>query len=46
MTNNGCACDGDECGGGGSDDRYDDWYDEKYDDVGATSWTSSTTSLW
>ena len=34
MTTNGWACDGDECGGGGSDDRYDDRYDEKYDDVG------------
>ena len=34
MTTNGWACDGDDCGGGGSDDRYDDWYDEKYDDVG------------
>ena len=34
MTTDGWACDGDECGGGGSDDRYDDQYDEKYDDVG------------
>ena len=32
MTTKGWACDGDECGGGSSDDQYDDQY-EKYDDV-------------